>query len=472
MRLWKWLNSALLFIALLFLLLYGLSVLKGTEVSRLEGVRVSKRFPEPPFAMETDAYAVIGEPVFRITLNPVVIQLPDLRKHLRYRGRNERPDADAKELVLHFSLRGGEEVKAVLPAEPTYVVYDGSGRTKGYRFSPDNQETALWFTADLPALDSTEVTVRVSMRDVEGNPVTEPAEHATVKLKAGKQSNSIGKWTINDFRVDASLLARMRARWYGQDRFLQVHGGEDFAAQAARERIDFGQGEDAYAIYVQEGDVAAWVDRRWEVREAGPETREYPLLVVKKLNGKLMNLEIWDPEGKARVPLNLIKSRSTGVNLRILKSLRFLGTKTRTQAIVEANDERLTIERNDWLLHQRSGWSVLETIEQIDAFVERQLQGELFVYNEVSRQDGRQVLLGHAFNATRSEMQKVLIPLSTGDGPAEVELIPEASDSAPASQHSTPLPLFPEEQPTEDSEREEEADTDNASLLEETRTKE
>ncbi|MCP5507977.1 MAG: hypothetical protein H7A37_06730 [Chlamydiales bacterium] len=46
----------------------------------------------------------------------------------------------------------------------------------------------------------------------------------------------LGKW-----RVDGTLLARQRARWYGPDMFLKRHGGDEFKDVSGKRRIDFGE---------------------------------------------------------------------------------------------------------------------------------------------------------------------------------------------------------------------------------------
>lgn len=218
-------------------------------------------------------------------------------------------------------------------------------------------------------------------------------------------------WEIGKNRVDATLLARQRARWFGPDVFLQTHGGKEYADIIGKQRIDFGEGDEAYSVFVGPNDTLIWTNDRWKVVKPGPDSLGKPMLVVKKIDERIMNLELWDPEGKGKVILNLLKSTEAPPPASLINQFKFVGARTRTQFVFEINKERMLLSPQDWLLLTKEGWMKLVTPKEIDDFVDRKLVGPLFIFDEVDRHDDKQFLKGTLFNAARTDMITVEIPL-------------------------------------------------------------
>ena len=122
------------------------------------------------------------------------------------------------------------------------------------------------------------------MENDKGEPISEPELFAQFRLTEKEFMRYGGTtWEIGTFRVDGTLLARQKARWYGMDRFLEHHGGDDFKDIEGKQRIDFGENDDLYSVFVKAGDCLIWDENRWKVIEPGEESLESsPLLVVKK----------------------------------------------------------------------------------------------------------------------------------------------------------------------------------------------
>ena len=177
-----------------------------------------------------------------------------------------------------------------------------------------------------------------------------------------------------------------------------------------------GEGAEVYSFYVGIGDSIVWEEDRWKVVKPGPESLGKPLLVVKKIEDRLMNLELWDPDGKGKIVLNLLKSSEVQAPINIVQSFKFLGARTRTQFVFEIDKERMLLSPHDWLLLTKERWIKLTTAEEIDAYVERTSTGPLFVFNEVERKDDHLSLIGALYNAARTDVQQVEIPLQQGNG--------------------------------------------------------
>lgn len=406
----NWLNYSLLgVIALLFGSMAYMWLSHSDEIIVVDPKSRQSGLPKGAFELAASAYDEIAGPFLTLETAPPSLQLPDLKSQLTYNGRNGRPDASAENTLLHFSLAGNKKILSITPGEKIYLAFDKNSKPSRYYFSPDNEKTALWIECQL--MDNNEVAVQVNMEDENGERILEPEAHAQFRMPEKDFVRAAGEtWELGTQRVDGTLLARQRARWFGQDRFLKKHGGSEFQNIDEKQRIDFGEGDDLYYVFVQLGDCLVWDESRWRVIEPGEETLKNPLLVVKKIDDRLMSFELWDVDGKGKVALNLLKSSepwAANNAQTIQKAFKFVGARTRTQCLFEINKERMIIKPSDWLLMTPQGWKKLDKEEDIDKFVQRKTIGMLFVFEGWTRKEDRQVMLGTLYNPTRSDCQTV-----------------------------------------------------------------
>jgi hypothetical protein len=423
----NWVNGAvaitillLLFTALAVVVLNRAPIIPTTETSN------KSRLPASSFELPQQSYDAIGEPALNLNTAPLTIQLPDLRKHLVYYGKNNRPDADPNSTVMHFGFTGSKSATPLQPKTITYLVYDKKQSPPRYDFSPDNKESALWIEV---TPNGGQASVKVRMKDDKGDIISTPQINSSFSLaeKPFIRMDNI-PWEIGKQRVDGTLLARQKARWYGSDLFFDRHGGIEFEHFTKRQRIDFEDGETPYSVFVQAGDSLIWNNNRWVVTPPGPETIGKPLLLVKKVDDRLINFEVWDPEGKTKVVLNLLKSNEPAPLNNVMQGFKFVGSRTRSKFVFEVNKERIILSPGDWLLQIDKRWKKLSSPDEIDAYVERKMTGLLFVFDTVERRDERQILVGTLFNKSRTDSQHIEMMMDSG------------SNLSPAPPAGTPPP--------------------------------
>lgn len=387
--------------------------------------------PKSPFIVSEDQD--LGEGPFALNWVPPQMQLPDLKSELQFFGQNGRPDEVKGKASFHLALKSSGECHSVRERERVYLVYQSNfgpiDRTshrepitsaqrpiwgdvlaspKGnYVFSPDNQPTPLWL--EICSKGDRAVSLCVNMLDEKGILVKSPEEHRFITLQAVDfpKSQIIG-WELGKYRVDSTLLVRQKARWIGPDRFLEMHGGDDFAYAIDKQRIDFLDEESSYSCFLGPHDFLIWKNERWTNPQPDESTEGYPLLAVKKIEDKIMTLELWDPEGRSKILLSLIRSRDLHNAPNLSQEFKFVGAKTWAQFIVECrNGERMTLKPYDWLVLTQDGWKKLDSPDLIDEFVEGELAGPLFILDKMTKQNGRQVLVGHLFNSSRTEVEEI-----------------------------------------------------------------
>lgn len=413
----SWLNCIL--IGLIGCLLISTAFIWLRQPNQLAPANVSakqSKLPKGAFEQPPEAYKRIGEPLLVLQTTPPSLQIPDLRQQLIYYGKNGRPDAQPQTTFLHFSFNGSRHVVSVSPQEKLYLVYEKKNNAPSrYAFSPNNSESSLWIEA---ASVDNEAVVKAFIKNDKNEIITEPESHAQFHLQEKEFVRFAGaSWELGTYRVDGTLLARQKARWYGPDRFLERHGGEEYKEAVGKQRIDFGENDDIYSVFVGAGDCLIWDQNRWKSALPGEQSLHHPLLVIRKIDERLMTFELWDVEGKGKIILNLLKSTEPWAthNAHTLQHLfKFVGARTKTQYVFEISRERMHLRPSDWLLMTAKGWKKIETEEEIDNYVKRKTPGALFVFEGVTRKDDRQVILGTLYNPSRSDFQAIEIPTQQG----------------------------------------------------------
>lgn len=390
-----------------------MSMMRPSEIVLTDPTLSKKSLPAGAFTMPKEACDAICK-TFELKFSPLTIQLPDLRNQLQYYGQNGRPDAQQDNVVLHFSfISNSSNTASVAANDPLYLIYDNTKNPTQYLFSPNNAPTSLWIEA---SSQGSEGIIQVKLRNENGSIIQEPAQYAQFRLPEKELIRNNGRtWELGKWRVDGSLLARQKARWVGVDKFLERHGGEEFQMLQSKHRIDFTDDEEnTYSVYVGPNDCLVWMNNQWREVRPGEDSRNHPLMVVKKIDERLMNFELWDTGGKSKIVLNLLKISENWTANNLQENFKFVGARRRSQYIFEVDGERIFLSPKDWLLQTEEGWVKLSTVEQIDDYVNRKLTGVLFVFEGAEKQDDQQVLRGVMFNANRTDSQEVAVPLQKG----------------------------------------------------------
>lgn len=429
----KYINYANLFlitICSLFLLAAFIFALQASS-SPLMQPPIPEKISGPPyhaFKQKPHAYQEIKEPALTLKYSDQDLPLPDLRNLLIYYGSNKRPDADTKNNKLYFSLGNPKEIFALKAKTPYYLIRDKV--TRKYQLSPNNQSTPLWINVSSLG---TSAKVEVRMIGVRGSVITEPKEFADFVVAEKPIPPQISNTEIGKWKADGALLARQKAKWYGEDLFLKNHGGHEFQVDSKQQKIDFGEGEDHYSVFVKPNEFLIWKDNRWQRPEKGENTQDYPLLFVKKADAKLMNLELWDKEGKSKIPFNLIKFSDPVPKIELTQNFQFIGARTKIHFMFNVDGKREIVGPQDWFLLGPEGWQKLSKVRDIDAYVNGDLKGPLLVIDSIGTDQKERVLKGFLYNSSRSEAAAVEIPLKPLSKQAEPQ---QAPVSIPANEEA------------------------------------
>ncbi|MCH9608559.1 MAG: hypothetical protein S4CHLAM45_11370 [Chlamydiales bacterium] len=420
MRLIPFINLTIAALFAVTILGIGFYVNKDAPIADFAPLVEDSSFPDNPFQIEGEVELDKGP--FALSWVAPHMLLPNLHSEVIYHGLSQRPDFSSSKPIFHLSTAGNDEIFPVKEGSPFYLSYQGEASSSQGNF-PQNatfnghphsmgryvhtdHSAPLWLEM-FPQEGGRKLEVRVHMLDENGDLVSKPKENQTFTLFATPLPKERNGWELGGHRVDSTLLIRQKARWIGVDQFLDLHGGEEFAPLKKHHRIDFLQDEEIYSCFVKAGDALIWKDGRWKAPSSEETTLDYPLLVVKKIDPKVIAFELWDREGKNKHSLNLIRARDLGGIPDLEQEFRFVGAKTWAQFIVESGGERFILKPHDWLVLTGDGWVKLDSPEKIDDYVNQKIIGPLLVLDKMNKQGGKQLLVGHLFNASRTEMQPI-----------------------------------------------------------------
>jgi len=385
--------------------------LRPNEIAVILPPQKGARQLKNSFRQTEEAYMKIGPPWLALKETPPPLLLPDLKNILTYHGMNGRPDSPQGKPLLHLTLQGSKDLSLVEGGEKVYLDYTRQP-SGGEVFAITREERPLWFEVEP---HDQEASIKVGLA-LEGYPVLDPQTFRLPTKELARLPFGSQGWEVGKFRADGTLLARQMAKWVGPDCFLQRHGGDEFAHLLGKSRVDFGEKEDLYSVFVGAGDCLVFDENRWQVKTPGEETKGFTLLQVKRVDERIMALDLWDPAGQKKVPLTLIKTQENWAKDTLQKEFRFVGAKTRTQCVFEIGRERHLLKPDDWLVQAEDGcWVKLETPEEIDAYVSRQITGPLFVFDGYVKQDDHQLLMGTLFNATRTDSCPIELAAQRGN---------------------------------------------------------
>ncbi|MDS0919528.1 hypothetical protein [Chlamydia psittaci] len=353
-------------------------------------------------------------------------KLPDLRQELVFLGSNKRPDACGGKFFLELAT--SKDTYVARDNEKIYLQVVPSPEGEMFTFSPEGKPTDLWLECRPLSMDN-RIEVKVRLMGVNREMVTSPKERETLFLNAPVRG--MESWEIGGVRVDASFPVKQKIRRIGSDKFLLMHGGPDYADKAVKERVDFvSLSDENYSRYLAVGDILLWNGNCWQTcGEFRGESSEVPLLEVKKIDEKVMVIEVWNVGGTARQSMSLVKTMSSPIEVaEIIKEFEFVGMRSWSRPIIQAGGQRMILSPDDWVVYTGKSWEKITRKEQLEDYLSGKTQGPLLVFDKLEKDSREFVLRAHVFNAQRTLVEAVTLPLKqsfdSGHSTSKEEVIP------------------------------------------------
>nr|CRI44054.1 Uncharacterized protein BN1224_H12_EU_00010 [Chlamydia pneumoniae]CRI51992.1 Uncharacterized protein BN1224_UZG1_B_01410 [Chlamydia pneumoniae] len=398
------------FIALLWMLCYSpnyVTDLYRISLSAEESLGGIRAFPQ--------AESLLGG-ACALNFPDLEERLPDLRKELLFLGSNDRPDACGGKFSLQ--LASSKECYIAALKERVYLNVTNSSRGPVYSFSPKGVPTELWIECFSVSVDG-RVEVKVRLQGLHKELISKPRDCETLFLNP--PANKLDCWEIAGFRVDASFPVKQKIRRIGVDKFLLMHGGAEYADKATKERVDFvSSDEENYSRYLAVGDVLLWDGNCWQTcGEFQGASSRAPLFEVKRIDDKVMIADLWNVGGTQRQTISLVKGVPSPIEINeVIREIEFTGMRSWSKPIVLVGGQRLILSPDDWILRTAKGWEKLSRADQIQDYVTGKVTGPLLVFEKLEKDLRGFVLRGHMFNAQRTLVETISLPLKQGFEPA------------------------------------------------------
>jgi hypothetical protein len=343
----------------------------------------------------------LGKHIFSLKKSSPLISLPSLKGHLSFYGENKRPDAAPSSKKIYLGFSALSSYKAADSDAKIFLSLEEANTTTPYFFSENNTPTPLWMTFSLSHPDALHVKLfmQTPSQDLLIEDTLLPEEAFPKKTS----------WVLGAYDVSDSLLLLQGASWHGNDLFIERHSEEAHASQ----RIIFDSEASYYSCSVNEGDALIWDGVRWQTPGADLNTTSHPLMTVEAVNDTHLSFRLWDSSSPASHIFKLHKTTEAWSPFALKSECSFIGSRTKKTCLLSIQEKRLNVSLFDWLLHTKEGWRIIATESDIDGYVEGTLRGELFIIDDIIKRENQNILIGHMFNASRSEEVPVELPLVT-----------------------------------------------------------
>ncbi len=307
-----------------------------------------------------------------------------LEQKLVFLAQSLRPDVKREEKVLCIGVKGTDMQQVVKEGESIFcnLKEHESGGIEGIEFLDGDGNTSM-----IPhVLDARSLLLKVERG----------GEEMEVILKAS-----------DGMRKAASGASKMAAlqegKLWGVDLFFREYGGGEYRPLSQKQQVEVVSGKERCVLYLGSKDFLSFRGGKWEVvAELSDANREVPLAHVASSGPSGLEIEAWDAEGFSLFHTKLQGERSS--LLRFAPEQVFLGAKQRTskQVSCKIGKKRFVLQPGDWLINAKDGWHKLKTLDDIEAFLNHVLRGELCVVDSI---DTKGNVKGHYFNEMRTQMQ-------------------------------------------------------------------
>ena len=421
--------------AALWLLSLVLAVTTGCFPSQItsEDLPALPKIPAPTahsFPRTQALREALTTPSFHLSDYERPIKLPDLRPLLLFYGSTERPDRPPMSRRVQFGLRGVPTVYSTQMGSKVFFRFD----LRSNRWNISETETSL--ACIFSPLD-TGVQTCVTLLDEKNSEIVTPAEFHTFTIPTTPppQSAQPTAWSIDEFVVDASLFDRQGAMWWGQDEVIKDFGGEEMAKEALCQRVQFGSGDGAYAIWVNEGECFMYDNGHWLPVHQKDDSANKPLVQAKAIDDKAIHFQIWNPEGTTRCTIDL-NHRQAGGAL-VVPEIKMIGARSKRQWLAEICSKRISLAPDDWVVLSAQGPVQLNTTQLLDDYLQGRLAGNLLVFSGIEKVDGDLCFVGSFYDATRTRKEPFCVslyrswekkPKEAKTGKEEISTPPEVDD--------------------------------------------
>ena len=391
-------NRLLLGLGGIFLIVFLFQFIRREEKSPL----VFKEKKTSNFLEEVKRdYSLIGEGALRLSDELGRFPFPDLSGELLFISCSSRPDTTLYERKIKMGIRGSSETIEVASGQILYLSYDQDHLTFSETLTP------LWIKPKLGESLEPTLEMGVDLVGKKGQKIL--SEKREIKLV--KEWSPLLPDQVKDEKLKEGIRAIQLGTWWGADHLYDCYGGKSYEKYKGRERVELPAGE---FLFVVEGSCFFWEEGSWRPGKK----RESPLAIAKEVTPYKMHWQFWSDNGLETAVVQLNKERCAPISLRIENVFTRIRQRTASRISCRVDSRATILKKGDWLLHTNKGWHRVKSLSEIESVLQLKSLGELFVFDGIEVDEGKQVFCGTLFNSMRTEHKEVRLPI-TQKRPAE-----------------------------------------------------
>ncbi|MDN3508875.1 MAG: hypothetical protein P0S93_02450, partial [Candidatus Neptunochlamydia sp.] len=392
----KKLNRTLVVLILIVTFLFFFHFSKENENKPLNISVLNKKNEPTPLRFD---HQLIGEGALSLSREIQSFPFPNLSREVLFLGKNTRPDATGHELKLHIGLKGTEHSARINPRQTLYLAYE----EKHLNFS--KEVTPLWIK---PHFDENgEIWLQMGIRFINDQGEKLLDEMREFQIKQKWKTKEIEEVVDPDLQMAANALKG--GKWWGPDKLFGRYGGEEFQKFKGQERIELFSDQGREILFINHGDTFIWKGDKWI---PSIETKGFPMGKVVATSPYKVEWQLWDKGGMESVLLTFNKEKSSEISLRIEDVFTKLRKRISSRVSCRIDNRRAILKEGDWLVHTATGWHTIKNYYEIEALLNLDVQGDLFIFDGLEKKEGQEVLCGTLFNPMRTKQHLVRLPIA------------------------------------------------------------
>lgn len=319
----------------------------------------------------------------------------DLANELVYLGKNTRPDKSSIYKQAFIELKSSQMTQVIEEGSKVFFSYE-----KG-RLIFSETATPFWIRVQKIG-EELSFDARVVMALEEPKEVWEE----NYKMQLAKSE------TVIESAEGEYLQSLLSIKWLEPDRLFEKYGGERYLSKKGSYRL-FTKKNMAEFLSIKTGDLLIFDKGLWKVACKNENISNYPLAEVEATTPSKIELRVWDKSGKKEDMLSYFVERQPSLNLKMDEVFTNIRQRGQERVTCKIGNKTTLLKTGDWIIKLRNQWKILTSPEEISSYLQYGMQGELFVFDEIEKEQGGSFLKGYLFDKLRTQSLLVKIPVTS-----------------------------------------------------------
>lgn len=344
---------------------------------------------------------IFDQELFALKNDNLQIPLPNLSEEIQLIGENDRPDCPPDFHKLLLKVRNSSELKEFQQGSRGYLEFSKENNdTLEFR----NSKTPFWI---VPLIDDKKIKLLTGVEVSDG--LTSSLEE-TKEFLVEKHPQA---FSLHHEKLKDVIDSFCKFQAFGIDQFVKEYGGEQYADLVDCVRLGSLGSQGWDMLFVKPLDTLAFENGQWRLIELGANSRSLPLAQILSFSSDRITIKIWDVTGYHSCVFSLPMYKSTSIDFSFDQIFGRIRQRTIHTVSCKIGSKSCILRKHDWLFHNSSGWRVLDTQEDLQAYLNYKLDGEMLVIDEFYKNKNDSFIIGKLFDKSRSFMKQVNIPFSS-----------------------------------------------------------